>query len=513
VKPFWIGVAVVIALSTILRWRRLSNQRRVIAALAVAAAAVYGSGAVHLPNLEKTIEDIGTTLGPWTYALVGVFAFLETGAFVGLVIPGETALLVGGVVAGQGKISILAVIGIAWAAAVAGDIASFTLGRRLGREFLVRHGPRLRITEDRLKQVEAFFGRHGGPTILIGRFIGIVRAIAPFIAGSSGMRFRRFLPYDIVGAGLWATALLMLGYVFWHSFAKALDIAKQGALALGVVLAVLVAIVAGFRYWRKPENRRKTRRWLSEQAERPAIRPVVRALTPVWARVAGPLRFFWERLTPGDLGLELTSQAAVLGVAAFVFVGLTAAIDGGGTVDFDPRAFDAADSVRSGGLTDVVKVLTDLGTLTVVAPVVALGVGFLVWRRDVIDAAAVAAGSVLTYIAVQVVKTAEARPRPVGGLVDAGGYAFPSAHAAYSMAYVALAVAIARAVPGWAGRTALVGVATGLAVVIGLSRVYLRVHFLSDVLAGWALAAAMFALCGMVAVVVSFVRQNEAARA
>jgi membrane protein DedA with SNARE-associated domain/membrane-associated phospholipid phosphatase len=513
VKPFWIGVAVVIAIAAILRWRRLSNERRLIAMLATAAAAVYGSGAVHLPNLEKAIEDIGATLGPWTYALVGVFAFLETGAFVGLVIPGETALLVGGVVAGQGKISILAVIGIAWAAAVAGDVASFMLGRRLGRGFLVRHGPRLRITEQRLEQVEAFFQRHGGPTILIGRFIGIVRAIAPFIAGSSGMRFRRFIPYDIVGAGLWATALLMLGYIFWHSFAQAADIAKQGAFALAVVLGVLVALIAGYRYWRKPENRRATRRWLDEQAERPAIRPVVRALAPVWARMVGPLRFLWQRLTPGDLGLELTSQAAVAGVGAFIFTGLTVVVSDGDVADFDPSAFDVAGSLRTAWLTDVVKVLTDLGSLAVVAPVVVAGIAFLAWRRDVIDAAAIAAGSVLTYVAVHVVKAAVDQPRPVGGLVTAGGSAFPSAHAAYSMAYVALAVAIARALPGWAGRTALVGVALGLAAFVGLSRVYLRVHYLSDVIAGWSLAAAIFALCGMVAVVVAFVRHNEAARA
>ena len=78
---------------------------------------------------------------------------------------------------------------------------------------------------------------------------------------------------------------------------------------------------------------------------------------------------------------------------------------------------------------------------------------------------------------------------------------------------MALAVAIARAVPNWAGRTALVAGAIALAAAIGLSRVYLRVHFLSDVIAGWSLGAVIFAFCGMVAVIVAFVRQNEAARA
>ena len=512
-KPFWIVVAAVVALAAIVRWRKLSNTRRAIALVIVAAAAVYGSGAVHLPNLEKAIEDIGTALGPWTYALVGVFAFLETGAFVGLVVPGETALLVGGVIAGQGRISILAVIAIAWAAAVAGDAASFFLGRRLGRQFLVRHGSRVKITEERLRQVEAFFDRHGGPTILIGRFVSIVRAIAPFIAGSSKMSYARFLPYDVVGAGLWATALLLLGYVFWHSLSTALDIAQQGALALGIVIGVGVAIFVGWRHWRQPENRRRTRAWIEEQAQRPAVAPVVRALHPVWQRLVGPLRFLWRRLTPGDLGLELTSLAAVVGVGSFVFIALFAAVDNGSAIGLDPRAFDLADELRSGWVTDVAKALSAVGTLPVVGTVVAAAVAFLALRHEVIDAAALAAAAVLTFAAVHVVKGIEDRPRPPGALVEAAGSAFPSAHAAYSVAYVAVAIAVARALPHWAGRTALVTGALVLSVGIGLSRVYLHVHYLSDVLAGWGLSAAIFALCGMIAVIVAFMRQNEAARA
>ena len=152
-----------------------------------------GFGIVEPPNLTGLIEDVGTKLGKWTYLLVGTLAFLETGAFIGLIAPGESAVLVGGVVAGQGEISIVTLIGLVWFCAVAGDLTSYTLGRRLGRGFLERHGPRLKITEDRLQTVEGFFDRHGGPTILIGRFIGLVRALAPFIAGASKMELRRFL--------------------------------------------------------------------------------------------------------------------------------------------------------------------------------------------------------------------------------------------------------------------------------------------------------------------------------
>ena len=87
---------------------------------------------------------------------------------------------------------------------MAGDCASYWLGRKLGRGFMLKHGPRVKITEERLRYVEDFFARRGGLTILIGRFIGLVRAIAPFLAGASRMELRKFLPYDVLGSGLWA---------------------------------------------------------------------------------------------------------------------------------------------------------------------------------------------------------------------------------------------------------------------------------------------------------------------
>ena len=204
---------------------------------------------------------------------------------------------------------------------VAGDLTSFFLGRRLGRAFLVKHGPRVQITEERLHTVEGFFDRHGGKAILIGRFVGLVRAIAPFLAGSSGMPLRRFVPYDVVGAGLWGSTFVLLGYVFWQSFSELVDYAKKGALALGAVIVLVVAIVWLVRWLRDEDNRRLIRAWMDRQAERPALRPLARgARRRSCARRARPARFVWDRVTPGDLGLELTTLLAVAGVGVFVFV-------------------------------------------------------------------------------------------------------------------------------------------------------------------------------------------------
>ena len=171
-----------------------------------------------------------------------MLAFLETGAFVGLVFPGETAVILGGAVAGQGETNVIITIAIVWFCAWAGDTTSFFIGRRLGRDFVMRHGPKVRITHERFEQVEDFFQRHGGKTILIGRFIGLVRALAPFIAGSSGMQYRAFVPFSVIGTGLWAAAFTLLGYALSSSLDKAAEYAGTGTLIFGAVVALVVGV-------------------------------------------------------------------------------------------------------------------------------------------------------------------------------------------------------------------------------------------------------------------------------
>ena len=147
--------AVLVAAFVVWRWRRLSTERKAIGIVIALGLAVYAGGVVSwLPDPKTVIEDIAEALGPWTYALVGVMAFLETGAFVGLVAPGETVVIAGGVIAGQGTIALLPLIGLVWVCAVLGDSTSFYIGRRLGRGFLEKHGPRVKITHERLEQVE-----------------------------------------------------------------------------------------------------------------------------------------------------------------------------------------------------------------------------------------------------------------------------------------------------------------------------------------------------------------------
>jgi undecaprenyl-diphosphatase len=268
VRPLPLAVAVVLAVVLALRARRGGRLERVVLVALVAGSGLYGLGVIPKPDFEAILLDLGEALGAWTYLLVGGLAFLETGAFIGLVAPGETAVVAGGVFAGQGKVDVVKLLLLVWACCIAGDSASFWLGRKLGRGFILRRGGRLKITPERLEKVERYFDRRGGMTILVGRFIGLVRALAPFVAGASKMSYARFLPYDVVGCGLWASAFVLLGYFSWRNIDRAASIASQFGLAIGSIVFLGVGTWFARRRLRTPEQRAEARRWLRARMRR-----------------------------------------------------------------------------------------------------------------------------------------------------------------------------------------------------------------------------------------------------
>jgi undecaprenyl-diphosphatase len=480
------------------------RKRIAIACLATAIAVGYFflSRELGSLDLQKLLEDVSETLGRWTYLLVGVFAFAETGAFVGLVVPGETVMLLGGAVAGQGAIDIYLLIAVAWFAAWLGDTTSFFLGRRLGRNFVLDHGPRVGISHERFEKVEDYFGRHGGKTIFIGRFISLVRAFAPFIAGSSGMRYRAFVPYSILGTGLWATAHILVGYFFSRSIETAGKYAAKGAFLLATLIVVVVGIVFLYRHFREERNRAAAVRWM--EAHRATRWLVELARRPQF-------RFLWDRVTPGGtFGLEFTSLMATLAVAGFVLVAYAVVVgDEPGPTPGDETAMELVGHLHSAFLTSVSKAITWLGSGGVVWALAAIAAALLAWRQRWAEFWVLVAGMVIIQVGIVGIKDAVDRPRPPGGLVSTSGSSFPSGHAAHSVFYLWLAITIVlRLRPGMARAAAVVTAGFVLTALIGLSRVYLGVHYLSDVSAGWALGAAAFSLSAAVGLVVSQVRQN-----
>jgi undecaprenyl-diphosphatase len=200
--------------------------------------------------------------------------------------------------------------------------------------------------------------------------------------------------------------------------------------------------------------------------------------------------------------LVMALVIAAIGLAVFVAEAFVVTSDPGPT-GLDTWALDLVDDLYSGAGLAVAKVVTTFGTLPVTAALALIGVALLAQRRRYGDLAVLAVSAVAVYIAVHVTKAAVDRPRPPHPHVHATLAAFPSGHAAYSTICVALAVVTSRATLVLAGLVA--------AFAIGVSRVYLRVHWASDVLGGWALGAAIFGAATATAVAVGHFRNNDGA--
>jgi membrane protein DedA with SNARE-associated domain len=177
---------------------------------------------------------------------------------IGVPVPGETALIVAALYAGStGKLEIWAVIAAAIAGAIIGDNIGFSIGRYGGAKFLLRHGHRIRLHEDRLKIGMWLFRRHGGKVVFWGRFVSILRTWAAFLAGVNQMQWPRFLLFNAAGAIVWATIFGVSYYVFG-------DVLSRLSTAIDVSLGVLgVAAIVAFVVWSKRKEDE-----LLERAER-----------------------------------------------------------------------------------------------------------------------------------------------------------------------------------------------------------------------------------------------------
>ncbi len=191
----------------------------------------------------------------------------------------------------------------------------------------------------------------------------------------------------------------------------------------------------------------------------------------------------------------------IVAIAALtVFVDLTIAVTGSSSLSLDSRAFEIARDLRAPWLDSAARIVTNLGLIAIVGSAVVLGAVLLIRHRERGRAVVLMIGAALAWIGVWIVKSVVDRPRPPGPLVHTTGQSYPSGHAANAVGWLALAIALTVMIPTRGGRIAAVIAGTLLAVLVGLSRIYLRAHYFSDVIAGEALAVGMYALAAIGAI-------------
>jgi membrane-associated protein len=194
--------------------------------------------------VSAVLDALATLPGPVLLAAVCLAAALETAVLAGLILPGELVVLLGASVAAAGAAAPPLVVVAATTGAVAGDGVGFALGRRLGPRLRTGRIGRL-VGERRWQSAEDFLARSGGRAVVAARFVGLVRPLAPPLAGLSGLPYRRFAPASAFGALLWSILLVALGTAAGSSaraVGDALGRIGWGVVALGVPVAIVVAM-------------------------------------------------------------------------------------------------------------------------------------------------------------------------------------------------------------------------------------------------------------------------------
>jgi membrane-associated protein len=162
---------------------------------------------IHLDeNLAMLITNYGFLVYPFLFAIV----FMETGFVFTPFLPGDSLIFVAGTFAAAGLLDPLLLFAIFSLAAIIGDTVNYSIGKYSGKKILKKHW----IKEERVKQAEDFFKKHGGKTIVIARFMPFIRTFVPFVAGIGSMDYRRFIVYNITGGLLWVASFLTAGYLF-----------------------------------------------------------------------------------------------------------------------------------------------------------------------------------------------------------------------------------------------------------------------------------------------------------
>jgi membrane-associated protein len=163
-------------------------------------------------HIDVHLGELISAYGPWCYALLFVIVFIETGVVVMPFLPGDSLLFAAGTFAAQGSFHVTWLALLLWLAAVLGDMANYWIGHFFGQKLI--DNPRIPIQQKHIDRTQAFYAKHGNKTIILARFIPIVRTFAPFLAGIGKMSYRHFLAYNVVGGFIWAAGFVFLGYFF-----------------------------------------------------------------------------------------------------------------------------------------------------------------------------------------------------------------------------------------------------------------------------------------------------------
>jgi membrane-associated protein len=196
-------------------------------------------------ELDQTLSGLALAYGPWLYALLFAVIFAETGLVVFPFLPGDSLLFIAGTVVAMSGLNVHFLVAALIVAAVSGDSVNHTVGRIIGPKVFDKPDSRW-FKQEHLRRTQAFYDKYGGVTIIIGRFVPIVRTFAPFLAGVAGMPYRKFVAFSLAGSTLWISSLVYAGYLFGNiPWVKN----NLSLIVVGIVAVSLIPVAS--TWWRE----------------------------------------------------------------------------------------------------------------------------------------------------------------------------------------------------------------------------------------------------------------------
>lgn len=196
-------------------------------------------------HIDQHLVEIINTFGVWTYVIIFLIVFIETGLVIFPFLPGDSLLFAAGALAvlPGSELNIVVLLIVLWVAAVLGDTVNYHIGKKVGTSIPPDSWLGKFINQEKMDKAEAFFNKHGGKTIFIARFMPFIRTFAPFVAGASRMNYRYFLNYNLLGATVWVLLCTMAGYFFGN-----IPVVKENfsLVVLGIIFISILPMIFSF---------------------------------------------------------------------------------------------------------------------------------------------------------------------------------------------------------------------------------------------------------------------------
>jgi len=377
----------------------------------------------------------------WGYLILFLSAIIETLPIFGAFFPGQAIIIFGGFLVWSGVLRLDATIAVAALGAIFGDILGYGIGRRYGHEFIVRYGKYFFLNQDRYEKTKKLVEEHAGKALIVGRFTPFARAVAAFIAGISKIKFSRFIFFAVIGGIAWAVTSVLAGFIFGQGYEVA---TKYFGRFVVVAIFAIILIILGYRVLNKRRH------------------------------IFVKYHLYYLTLN---------------GLSIYVFCKMIEDyFDRESTYRFDLWLADNIHLIWQPWLNKLMIFITNIFSPEVLLAVALVAAVYFFFKRHWYQAGLIFMSAAGGLVLGAIFKWLVDRPRPLGGLVLETGLSFPSQHSLMAVIFFSLVLlgCVSRIKNYWL-KYFFIAVNIFIIFSVGFSRVYLRVHWFSDIAGGYAL--------------------------